>query len=344
VVLHATEWLGFIWTLPTAVTEVNEALASVRMPLFFFIAGSLGAKWRGRSYKSLFNGRLAILLWTFVLWQPVIFAYKYAAGRILPGQNADSLSDHLLRLAVTLVRPNGELWFLWALIVFFLIARATRRVDDRVQVVFAGAVSAVWFGVARPNLGSSALRQLGDGWDGLFSLYFFFLLGVVFGGTLISKVGRWRIPWLFLIVGGWIVVEVVGHYLDTNMLSNPYNLLERIVGLFAGVSMARLLSRTRWLAYIGKRTLPIYLGHSAVIVAVVCAIYMAFGLVTEEHLWVDLACIISIAIVAVCMSLFLYRARNVSSIGWIYDPPVWFRLNEAFPQQSRESKGSRHAI
>lgn len=281
----------------------------------------LGIKWiKSGSLKALYSGKLALLIWVFVIWQPVVFAYKYLAALVIPNEDRNGLLDHLLRLIVTIVRPNGELWFLWALVLFFLVARLSNRLPVLFQLSVAAGVSLSWFSFFRPLLGPSMLRTIGDGWDGAIGLYFFFLIGATLS-VQIKQLARSRLFVKIVLLVLWFVAAVVAlRWPSLEPLGSQF--MVRVMGLAAGFALATFGSRISILALLGRRTLPIYLAHSAVIVLLVVS--MSVAVPSSVNPFVVVAVVVLLSILAVSLSLGLYMLRRISVFRCLYSVPNWF--------------------
>src|SRR5688500_13089579 len=60
--------------------EVNETLRSLRMPLFFAVAGMFATKWTTVPWSRLARGKLLFFAWVFVLWEPISLVVRLLTG------------------------------------------------------------------------------------------------------------------------------------------------------------------------------------------------------------------------------------------------------------------------
>ena len=105
----------------------TKVSANLRMPMFFAVAGLFASKWLSKSWRDLGQGKLALLIWVFLMWQPVVFAYRLLSQWVLDGLSWQYTAEQALRVLASPIRPNGELWFLWTLALFFVIGRLTTK-------------------------------------------------------------------------------------------------------------------------------------------------------------------------------------------------------------------------
>jgi uncharacterized membrane protein YcfT len=322
VLIHADRWLEFVGADSPWIGAFNELFTTMRMPLFFAMSGLLAQRWiHERSWRQLLTGKLRILIWVFLVWQPIVFLYKISAANFLPDQADSSLLAHLARLVGSPIRPNGETWFLWALVLFFVLAKVTRRVPPVVQVGVAGAISAAWltFGIA--FIGKDVMRLLGDGWQGVFSYYFFFVAALYCRPALIALASRIR-PWAAApIVAIWIgsVIWVDSFGVDQWF---PIPLILRLGAVVAGIAAATLLVRLPGLVRLGQTTLPVYLMHTPLIVVAACALHV-FGVDLSNEPTATLTPVI-LAFIAIALSLVIFQRSLGNRIRFLYGPPAWW--------------------
>lgn len=303
---HSASWLlgaGFqiaYWR------EINDALSSMRMPLFFALSGLFAPKWLGAAWRELWNVKLRLFVWVFVIWE-VIGSAVFLLGVTMKGEGF-SLRQSLLALLVSPLAPRFELWFIWALALFFVFSRLTRRIDRRVQLVIAGLVSAAAL---------SGWETANVGWSGVAKYYFFFLAGLYLK-PLILRIGTssGRVIVAATIVA-WAALSVTVAVLDLRDVPGLY-FLNCLVGVAAGIGISRALAGIPRLAAIGRTTLPIYLAHTPIIIllTVVLATPMLFPVLAPAA-W---ALPPMLAAVAVALALALHSATASTRLRYLYEP------------------------
>ena len=254
VIYHAARWFDVAgWE------QVNDYVSSVRMPFFFMISGMLAyrvgaAGEAGSTWRALWDRRLRLYLWVFVLWEGIGTAC-YLIGFALRGTPL-GFGPMLRDLLMSPVRPQFELWFIWALALFCVVARLLRSVDWRWHLL-AAAVPSVIALTDGFDLGNV-------GWNGALKYYVFFVCGMHLRGPLLRFARTsWQaragllLCWALLATG----VEAAG----LRSVVGVYFVL-CVVGIFAGVALGTFLARSAGLVRIGASTLPVYLGHTPVII------------------------------------------------------------------------------
>ena len=304
---HVTNWLmtaGFhidVWV------DINVVLSSIRMPVFFAIAGMFALKWLDGDWSSLLRAKVLLFVWGYLVWE-VIGSVAGYAGMGLNGDRT-SLLRVMRDLALSPLVPRFELWFIWALAIFFVVAKTMRRVDPKVQLAIAGVVSVVALsGWDAPNVG----------WGGALKYYFFFLAGLYLKDWIMAF-SRMRSRTLLTgIVVTWAAYGTLLVVLDLQAVPGLY-FVNCVLGLLAGICIGRALSGLFFLGHLGSRTLPIYLGHTPIIVTCVL-VFSTTGLIPSVPTAVAVTLPAILTPVAIALAYLLYRAVDPWA-PWLYEPP-----------------------
>lgn len=304
---HSANWLlGAGFDIPYW-REINDALSSMRMPLFFILSGLFAPKWLLKPWRDLWTVKVRLYLWVFVLWE-VIGSIVFLLGQTMKGEGF-GLLDAVLGLLVSPVLPRFELWFIWALSIFFVVAKLSRRLDPRLQLVIAGAVSLVALG---------GLETANVGWSGSLKYYFFFLAGIYLRGWII-RIGTVDSR---LLIGAamvlWAGVTATVALLGLRDVFGLY-FLNCLVGVVGGIAFSRTLRGVRWLGMIGRITLPIYLAHTPIVILIsfVLSLPVFFaGVATIAPVLPPI-----LAVTAVLLALALNRFASRSWLRYAYEPP-----------------------
>ena len=249
---HTVQLLGaYGWNLGFFDTA-NVYLTAVRMPLFFLISGVFAHRAIQRSWSSLFASRLALLIYMYLLWM-LIRAVWFS---VVPWPLPDVAP--WLALLIAPVWPSNGLWFLFALIVYLVLAKATQAVSPWITVpVFA--VLAVLAAMDLVPTGGNWV------WHSVMMYAFFFLLGV--HATRLCRTLAERatlplaVPAVIMIPAGMALFSVLPH-----ALQGVGRIVLSTVCVAACIVVASVLSRfshvARPFVYVGRRTLPIYVTHA----------------------------------------------------------------------------------
>ncbi|MDL5352998.1 acyltransferase family protein [Microbacterium sp. zg-YB36] len=306
-----------MFTVPTGLASpwwdsLNLVFALMRMPLFFLVAGMLAVGAVERSWPALWRTRLAVLVWVFLVWTVLRFAYY----QVIPEPidlNQSSWWDFVL----SVVRPSNGLWFLFALALFLIAPKALHgRVNRWVAVGITAVASAVMYGgVTFDNVA----------YDGIVRYFVFFLIGLYFREDIVRFVHRRR--WLataalLVAFAAFIVLRGATGWLVDAVTAIPVGLIA--VGF--GLCLARNLGRTplsRPLEHLGQRTLQVYVTH-ILLLSTMTSILMPFA---DAPALAGLRPVMPILMTAIAIPLSLLiaaGAARVPVLRLLYEAPAWF--------------------
>ena len=310
VLFHATIFLkrsGFhheVWP------ELNQTLAVLRMPLFFASSGLFAASVVARPWRVLWATRLSLLVWVFLLWSLLRVCYF----SLLPDDLRTNETGIVALLAAPLL-PTSALWFLHALVAFFVVAKLlTGRVGVRTQLGVAALLSMTFLSL---DLGRALT------WEGMGRYFVFFLAGLHARETITKWVDAGTFRLLGLAALAFVTLEVLGRALGWADIG-PFALLVRLFGVGAGFLFAAWIARTaggRLLGHLGRNSLPVYLAHALVVVPV--AGLLGRALPTPSAL-VSLAAPVMLTVLGIAVSLGLHAALRDRVTRYAYEQPAWF--------------------
>lgn len=320
---HSASWLTGGGMEVETWRSVNDAVSSLRMPLFFLLSGLFARKWLHVAWPVLFSGKIKLLAWVFFVWS-TIGSTVIALTLIVKGHpEATPASIRLYLLSP--ISPRFELWFLWALILFFVVAKLIRKVDPRLQLVVTGALSAVALALW--------ISQT-TGWTGSAKYFFFFLAGVHLRDQVLRFSG-WQNRWVLVLLGvSWAAVSALLTVTDTRGVF-PLYFLNCLLGVGAGICLSRLLVKVRWLRTIGSNTLPIYVAHTPTIIIVVTTLEMTGAIPVLQHVaWLAPPVL---AVLAVTVAVLLHRWTARGPLRFLYEVPAFAALRHARSGRDRDA-------
>lgn len=257
VVLHHTITKHYVDLVPADVDWIADAwvgvsqfLKPIRMPLFFVISGlfassSLLRPWRGVARRVIGPYYL------YAVWL-VVLAAVFAVERTLPMNRTQDLGE----LATDLVLASTAMWFLYALAVYFLLAKILLPLPVGWVLVPAAALTA----------SASALPFDEVNRVSVLVHFTYFLVGARCPELVWSLA---RAPRRLLLPAlGLAYLALAGILTLTGAPSGVRLLLLSAVGVPAGLVAAVVLSRSgvaQPLSWVGRRTLPIYVLHVPVL-------------------------------------------------------------------------------
>lgn len=311
VVLHHTVWyMQRSGQAPAAVVAANEALASLRMPLFFVASGLFAAAPLAASWRMVLHKRVAFFLYLFAVW--TIIRFTFFATVVPPEVDPDD-SANPVEFALSLLLPGPSMWFLYALAVYAVAAKLMRPLPVWLQLGATGLLSA---------LVGAGMVEFGDTrWTYMSRFLFFFLLGCcarplverLAGLTSLLRAGAAAV----LCVAAAGVAVVFGL---RAVLGVAFALQCLAVGF--GILFAAWIARYRIgrpLVVLGRQTLPIYLIHM---------LWLAVIMIGVRHL--DLppgaGYALPLVMVALLTVLSLLTHRVLVGVGarWLFELPPRF--------------------
>lgn len=311
VLYHATNWLSEAGIDTDGWHTVNETIASIRLPLFFTMAGLFAQKWAMASWSTLWTGKVSLFVWVYLLWS-VIATLTFMLGLNMQGAEGNYLAQ-FRDLLVAPILPRFELWFIWALALFFILVKVIRRIPVVAQLVFAGALSAV---LLSDVIGGNA------GWLGSGKYFFFFLIGLHGRSRLLAWSGRARPPALIGIFLAWVALVAAGTVFGWRLVPGFYFAC-CMVGVAAGIAVSRALTPIPGIRYLGARTLPIYLTHTSLILVMT---WLLWRLAASSE-GVILGWVLAPLLAAIAITVSLLLARVVAKgavLRYLYEQPPWF--------------------
>ncbi|GAB3028473.1 acyltransferase family protein [Bowmanella dokdonensis] len=234
---------------PEGLMEIYLLTTPIRMPLFFLVAGFFARQALTSDLAAFVDKKVLYFAYFFLLWNSISVVSRYLLGNFTNNQ------VELAQLGRFLWEPSYTLWFLYALLLAFSVARLTRSVPFWLQLAGALLLAfVVGFGQ------SDALPYV---FTGTIRFYPFFLCGC-YGSTMIRRAvrsGTWSDILCFTV--GYLGLAFLAYRFFA--VANP--LLYYPMAILSSAAIMCLvckLDRTapgRLLQYVGERSLPIYLMH-----------------------------------------------------------------------------------
>ncbi|MDQ0674000.1 putative membrane protein YcfT [Pseudarthrobacter siccitolerans] len=308
VLLHTSGWLTEAGLGIPFWETFNAAFSTLRMPLFFMLAGLFAAKWVAHSWVNLWTEKLSLLYWIFLIWSGLGAVFAVLSLGINGGQF--EVVKTLGALGLSLIRPRFEVWFIWALALFFITAKLSKRATFLPQALVAGALSiAISSGYTTSNIG----------WNGATQYYIFFLAGLHLRGQIIEFANRLTPVNCLALVLAWSPGAL---WLATGSPAGAIPgvlFLGTVFGMIAGLSFSKLLIPVTPLLQLGTKTLPVYVLHTPI--AILASLAFAQGFMEWAPLWLRAVMPIAVAAAAIFCSLGIY---SLGAKSVLFRAPRWF--------------------
>lgn len=258
VVLHHTVGKHLVHVVPadfavvhTAWIELSYALKPVRMPLFFVVSGLFVGSALNRPWRDVARKRVWNIYYLYALWLTL-----HTAAFLVLDELAMNRTRNWPEFLANLVVASTGLWYLYALVAYFLVARLLTRVDPRIVVVIAAAVA-----LATPALGIEEVNRVS-----LLQHFFYFAFAAHFP-SVVNTMARVRPRPVLLMVGALAVLAVLPVALGDQ--AQPSRFVVSLLAVPLAVRACALLARwrpgTAMGSALGRRTMPIYVLHMPVL-------------------------------------------------------------------------------
>lgn len=309
-------YLQIDWNIPVPLPGVwgtfGEQLLPLRMPVFFTISGMFAAAAVQRPWRIVRRSRIATFYYLYAIW----FTVHTAVLAVVPQFDTLAARSALDVLEQVTITPTN-LWYLIALAVYFVIAKATRRLPSAVVLSAAFVLSAV----------ASAGLLAGPGNRGqLYQNLLFFLAGLRLK-PLVERLAAASTLRLVIVGGlGYLGFMTVLEMLGAKQWFGVWPAASALA-VVLGVAGAAQLQRSRWLAArligLGRRTLPIYVIHMPLLALLHWALrepFSRFG--APAQLVLAMALPVALTALIIWSSLLLYGALIRTGASWLFGLPV----------------------
>ncbi len=291
--------------------DINTYLAAFRMPMFFFAAGLFAESIVRRPWGRLWTSRLALLVWMFLLWTLIRFAYFSAVP-----MDTRPRETNVLVLAISPLWPLSGLWFLHALVAFFVVSKLLHRMPRWLLLGLAAAMSIAF---------SSGVTVFNISYDGMAKYYIFFLIGMFFRERVLRENASARPLATVALIAVYGLAVAVSVITGTEKVPGT-QLVLGIAAITAGSLLARAIAATpaRGLfAYLGRNTIQIYVLH-VLLIALTYTLLESWGVTAADGVasWLIP---IGTAVLAIAVSLGIeVLAAQTPVLRYGFTAPRWF--------------------
>jgi uncharacterized membrane protein YcfT len=228
------------------------AIVPIRVPLFFVISRYFAAQALRRTWRLSLRRRIGDTLWTYGLWLALLIAV-FSWVLLFPLSSPDyDWTGYFGQLLM----PVNHLWYLWAVVGYFVLPKALRDVPPALTISIAVGLNLI-SSVNWQPLPENVVRNL-----------FFFLLGAS-APTVIEWCGARARPLLVILaIVTYGVIAVVAKTLGLGEVPFVITTMS-LLGIFGTIQLIMLATEAPRVAnaalWLGSRTQAIYVSHIALL-------------------------------------------------------------------------------
>jgi surface polysaccharide O-acyltransferase-like enzyme len=278
----------------------NAVIEPLRMPAFFLVSGMLAASAIHRPWRAT-TRRTTGMVYLYVVWMVLFLALQALFGVIATEP-----------VQAVLFAKSGY-WYLYAMALFFVIARLLRH-----QPAWVVVAVAVVPNLLRPEV-DRIVEDVVPGalYTSMAMNLSFFLLGAYFS-RMVAGIAE-HTTWVRTVVLGAVAVPFGIAWMTSPGLAGRTYFPVSVLMLAFGVSLAVQITRNgapRWAGFLAARTLPIYVWQWPVIFLV--GLVLPAGAVSHPALQL----LFPFALTALVAGTAVWLHRQ-PALGALFTPPSW---------------------
>ena len=289
-----------------------------RMPDFFLISGLFLSVVIDRDWRTYLDRKVVHFAYFYVLWVTIQFGFK------APSFAAETGWAHVgFMYLESFIEPFGTLWFIYLLPVFFVVAKATRRMPPLM----------IWSVAALLEM-----AHIATGWtviDEFCARFVYFYSGYLFAHHVFALSDRARVRPALALAGlaAWALIN--GGLVGSGFSEWPLiSLVLGLAGACAIVTIGTLLARAHWLNFLrtcGEHSIVIYLAFFLPMAATRTLLLRAGPI----H---DIGTIsLVVTIVGVVGALLLWRVALAVGANFLFERPAAFWIAPKKPHATLQA-------
>jgi len=257
------------------------------------------------------------MTYLYILWSAIFFIVVALYIHETP-------VEALLNFPRRLLAGSSGYWYLYALLLYFIIAKALRRWPIWIILAIAIALNLLRSAVAQWNRDFMYSIDVGSAMTSIVTNLVFYILGVYYKEIIswvADRASWWRVALIVALVSGYgIWRDSVPEYWEMTYL--PISL----AWIAAGVMAARLLVEyegpRRFGTFFGARTLPIFVVQFPLLMAL--SSYLRNN--RPEYLSIPAVQVVFpllVTLILVFAALLLYRVTQKNIGKYLFEAPRW---------------------
>ncbi len=316
-------------------TAMN-VLEPFRMPMFFLVSGMLATGAIARPWK-MSRRRTYGTTYLYILWSAIFFT---VVAMYFNSGFAAALSQFPREL---LVGSSGY-WYLYAVLLYFIIAKLFRRYPAWIIVGVAVILNLLRGSVAQWNRDFMVGIDAGSAMTSIVTNLVFFLIGVYYK-ELLTQIMR-RSSWLWVAV---LLVPAISYGIwrsdHPSMWEQtflPISLAWIVAASMASYLLVRWEAPRKFGTYFGGRTLPIFVVQFPLLMCLASYLHNNNPAYLQNPIG-QLLFPIVVTSLLVAIALLLYGATRNNIGKYLFEAPAWAVREPSARKLEREAQDSNSA-
>jgi len=288
---------------------MNNFFSPIRMPVFFFVSGLLAKSALENPSEEKISKKVLGVFYIFSVWTIIHLVW----GQLY--KNTDSIE--FKEFFSFFYNPNSFLWFVWALGLYFIIARIGNSLSKSCTLTFAICIS---------FLTCAGIIKFDNYVHSNVAIYFpIFLLGAWHSGFFLNIKYSENFIIIFVSISALFLFFVIS---SRGVMGEQWIGMLRFfilfLGGFIGISISKIVCQNfqssalvKIPSFIGRNTLSIYVAH-APILGLLADVISKFLYSSST---IRILSVPAISVTAIVMSLWLIAIIKKIGFGWLYNAP-----------------------
>ena len=293
-----------------------NVIEPLRMPIFFMVSGMLATSAMSRPWR-MSRRRTFGMTYLYILWSAIFFI-------VVAFYIHETPVEALLNFPRRLLAGSSGYWYLYALLLYFIIAKALRRWPVWIVLVIAIALNLLRAPVAQWNRDFMYSIDVGSAMTAIVTNLVFYILGVYYKeiiSWIADRASWWRIAITIAFASAYgLWRNSAPEYWEMTYL--PISLAWIAAGVMAAHLLVVYEGPRRFGTFFGARTLPIFVVQFPLLMAL--SSYLRNN--RPEYLNISAVQVVFpllVTLILVFIALFLHRVTQKNIGKYLFEAPRW---------------------
>jgi len=293
-----------------------NVIEPLRMPIFFMVSGMLATSAMSRPWR-MSRRRTFGMAYLYILWSAIFFI-------VVAFYIHETPVEALLDFPRRLLAGSSGYWYLYALLLYFIIAKALRRWPAWIVLAIAIVLNLLRAPVAQWNRDVMYSIDVGSTMTSIVTNLVFYILGVYYKEIIswvADRASWWRIAIVIAFATAYgLWRNSTPEYWEMTYL--PISLAWIAAGVMAANLLVEYVGPRRFGTFFGARTLPIFVVQFPLLMAL--SSYLRNN--RPEYLNISAVQVVFpllVTLILVFIALFLHRVTQKNIGKYLFEAPRW---------------------